>query len=142
VRNDDPQVDGWLRTAFGLVFSTVAFGLAVAIGIPSAAGLWAMSGATKEEVRPGLPQSVRAVLVVIALATVVLAVVVCLATGSSSVIVNLGLIGLIALAALGLAGAAWFSPHRWRAAVSGGALILVALGAVWILSNVMVNGPG
>ena len=46
------------------------------------------------------------------------------------------------IVALGLAGAASFSPHRWRAWISAGAVVLVAVGALWILNAAFIGrGP-
>jgi hypothetical protein len=142
VRNDEPQVDGWLRTIFGTVFAAVALGMAAVLGIPSAIGLWAMSGATKGEVEPALSPSVRHVLVAVAVATLVFSAAVILVTGSSFLILNLGLIGLIALSSLGLAGAVDFSPHRGRAVLSGVSVVLVSVGALWVLAKAFIGGPG
>jgi hypothetical protein len=52
LRNDSPEVDGWFRVLFGKVFSTVAFGMAAVLGIPSAVGVWAMLGANREGAVP------------------------------------------------------------------------------------------
>jgi hypothetical protein len=142
VRNDEPQVDGWLRTIFGTVFAAVAVGMAAVLGIPSAIGLWAMSGATKGEVEPALPPTIRHALVIVAVATLVFTAAVCLLTGSALLVLNLGLVGLVGLSSLGLAGAASFSPHRWRAALSGVAVVLVSLGALWVLAKAFIGGPG
>jgi hypothetical protein len=142
IRNDEPQVDGWLRTIFGTVFAAVAVGMAAVLGIPSAVGLWAMAGATKGEAEPALSPVLRRTFILVALGTVVVSTIVVLATGSSLLILNLGLIGLIGLASLGLAGATSFSPHRWRAVLSGIAECVVAVGALWILAKAFIGGPG
>jgi hypothetical protein len=142
LRSDPQEAEGWLREIFGRVFGVVAVAMAAVIGIPSAVGLWAMSGATAPDAVPALGPLVRRVLVVVAIATVVATLVVLVATGSAVRILNLGLAGLVALAAFGLGGAASFSPHRVRAAVSGVALVLVAAGTLWILVRAFLVGPG
>jgi hypothetical protein len=139
---DPPTVDGWLKSIFGTVFAAVALGMAAVIGIPAAVGLWAMAGATSADARPALPSTPRRALVGIAIATVAVTAVVCLTTGSAFLVLNLGLVGLIALASLGLAGAASFSTHRVRALISGAGVILVATGALWVLARAFIGGPG
>jgi hypothetical protein len=127
---DPPETGGWLREIFGKVFAVVAAGMAVVLGIPAAIGLWAMAGSTAEGAVSALPSWARRAAVGIAIATVVATVVVCLTSGSALAILNLGLIGLVTLSSLGLAGAAAFSIHRWRAAMSAIALLLVATGSL------------
>jgi len=133
VRTDAPETDGWLRALFGRVFSIAAVGLAAVLGIPAAAGLWAMSGATAEDAVPALPPGVRRVLVGIAVAATLVVAVDVILTGGSVLALNLGLIALVALSTLGLAGATAFSPHRGRAWLSTVALLLVVAGTAWIL---------
>ena len=131
---DQPEIDGWLRAIFGRVFGIVAIGLAATLGIPSAIGLFAMAGSTREDAVPALPLSVRTVVPVVAIGATVLTGVVLLATGSAVAILNVALLALVAMATLGLAGAAAFSPHRVRGWVSAVAAVLVALGTFWILN--------
>jgi hypothetical protein len=130
---DPPETDGWLRYAFGQVFSTAALILGAVIGIPSAVGLWAMSGANAEGAVPALPQPARLVLGAVAIVTVVATAVILLVTGSAVGVLNFGLLALVALAVLGLGGAVSFSTHKWRAILSAVALVLVVLGTAWIL---------
>jgi hypothetical protein len=136
---DPPEVSGWLRAVFGQVFAYVAFGLAAILGIPSAIGLWAMAGATAEDNVPTLPPLARQVLVAVAVIAVVATGVILLVTGSSMTILNLGLLGLVALSCLGLAGGAAFSAHRWRAITSGVALVLIVLGTFWVLNTAFLR---
>src|SRR5262245_6852337 len=133
VLSDPPEVSGWLRNAFGTVFAVVAVGLAAVLGIPSGVGLWAMSGATGDGATPALPRPARLTFAGVALVTVVITAVVLVVTGSAVAVLNLGLMALVALGTLGLAGAIAFSPHRLRAILSAGALVLVVVGTVWIL---------
>jgi hypothetical protein len=138
---DEPEVGGWLRAVFGQVFSVAAIGLAAVLGAPAAVGLWAMAGATQADAEPALSPQVRHVFVGIGVAMTVITAVVCVATGSGFAIVNLGLVGLVTLATLGLAGATNFSPHRAGAVLSATALVLVSLGALWVLSTVFLRTP-
>src|SRR5690242_19253131 len=139
---DQPEVDGWLRALFGRVFGYVAIGLAATLGIPSAVGLFAMAGSTREGAVPALPSAVRTVIGVIAIGATVITGVVLVATGSSVTILNIALLALVGMATLGLAGAASFSPHRVRAWISAVAVVLVALGAFWILNAALIGrGP-
>jgi hypothetical protein len=133
VRNDAPETDGWLRYLFGRVFAVVGFGMAVVLGIPSGIGLWAMTGATKPGNVPALSPTVRQALPALAVGTTAITAVVALTTGRGPLLLDLGLIGIIALATLGLAGAVRFSPHRGRAILSGVTLTIVSLGTLWIL---------
>ena len=84
----------------------------------------------------------RIVLAGIALVVVAATVVICITTGSAVPILNLGLIALVTLAALGLAGAAYRSPHVGRAALSGVALGFVVAGTSWVLFNAFIGTPG
>jgi hypothetical protein len=138
---DPPEVDGWLRFIFGRVFGIVAVSLAAVLGIPSAVGLWAMAGAREPDAVPALEETPRRVLAVVAAVTVAVTAVVLLATGSAATILNLGLLGIVGLACFGLAGATSFSTHRARAIMSGVALVLVALGSLWVLLNAFVRPP-
>jgi hypothetical protein len=142
VLGDPPEVQGWLRTIFGKVFGVVATGLAAVLGIPAAVGLWAMAGANSDGAVPALPLRVRQALVAVAIVAVVVTGLILLVTGSAATILNLGLLGIVALASLGLAGAASFSSHRWRAIASAGALCLVVAGTAWVLGNAFLGTPG
>jgi hypothetical protein len=138
---DPPEVDGWLRAIFGRVFGVVAISLAAVLGIPSAVGLWAMAGAREPDAVAALEETPRRVLAGVAAVTIAVTAIVLLATGSAATILNLGLLGIVGLACFGLAGATSFSPHRVRAIVSGVALVLVALGSLWVLVNAFVRPP-
>ena len=138
---DPPEVDGWLRFIFGRVFGVVAVSMAAVLGIPSAVGLWAMAGAREPDALPALAETPRRVLAGIAGVTVGVTALVLLVTGSAATILNLGLLGIVGLACFGLAGATSFSPHRARAILSGVALVLVALGSLWVLVNAFVRPP-
>jgi hypothetical protein len=142
VLGDPPEVQGWLRTAFGKVFGVVAIGLAAVLGIPAGIGLWAMAGSTAEGAAPALPDLARRVFVGVAIVTVVVTAVVLIATGSAVTILNIGLLALVALASLGLAGAIAFSPHRGRAIASAVALVLVVMGSAWLLGTAFIGTPG
>ena len=142
ILGDPPEVSGWLRAVFGKVFAIVAAALAAILGVPAAIGLWAMSGATAEGAVPALNEPSRKVLAGVAIATVIVTAVVLVVTGSAVRVLNLGLLALVALAALGLAGGAVFSIHRGRAILSGVALALTAAGTAWILGTAFINGPG
>jgi hypothetical protein len=138
---DPPEVNGWLRHIFGRVFGVVAISLAAVLGIPSAVGLWAMAGARDPDAIPALGETPRRVLAGVAAVTIALTAVVLLVTGSAATILNIGLLGIVGLACFGLAGATSYSPHRARAILSGVALVLVAVGALWVLWNAFVRPP-
>jgi hypothetical protein len=138
---DPPEVSGWLRYIFGRTFGIVAISLAAVLGIPSAVGLWAMAGAREPDAVPALGQTPRRVLAGVAAVTIGITAVILLVTGSAATILNLGLLGIVGLASFGLAGATSFSPHRARAILSGVALVLVAIGALWVLWNAFVRPP-
>jgi hypothetical protein len=137
---DPPEIGGWLRSVFGEVFGTVAFGLAFVIGVPAAVGLAAMSGASIADASPALSPTVRRAFAAVAIATVAVTAVVLLTRGSGSSVINFGLLGLVALASFGLAGATWFSPHRARAALSSAAVVVVAAATVWVLWRAFLGG--
>ena len=138
---DPPEVDGWLRAIFGKVFGVVAIALAAVLGIPSGIGLWAMAGANADDAVPALPPTARTTLTGAAIVLVVFTAIVLLVTGSAATILNLGLLGLVALSSLGLAGAVSFSPHRGRAIASAVALVAVGLGTLWVLVNAFIATP-
>jgi hypothetical protein len=75
----------------------------------------------------------RQLMAVIAVATLVLAALVILVAGSQLRLLDLALIGIVALPTLGLAGAVRFSPHRGRAAGVALALVVLAAGIGWLL---------
>jgi hypothetical protein len=141
VRGNPPETSGWLRSVFGTVFAVVAITFAAVLGVPSGVGLWAMAGATGADVDPALPQPARLVLACVAIGTVAMTALVLLVTGSIVTILNVGLLLLVGLAALGLAGAVAYSPHRARAVGSAIALVFVVLGTAWIL-RVFLSTPG
>jgi hypothetical protein len=138
---DPPETGGWLRAIFGKVFAIVAASMAAILGVPAAIGLWAMAGATTEGAVPALSPRARQAVAIVAIATVVVTAVVLVATGSAVRILNLGLLGLVALASLGLAGGSAFSVHRGRAIVSGVALVLVTVGTAWVLNTAFIGSP-
>jgi len=133
VRADPAEPTGWLRSVFGTVFGLVALALAAVLGIPSGIGLWAMAGATRDDVVPVLPRQARLVGAAIAIGTVAVTALVLVVSGSVATILNFGLLLLITLGALGLAGAVAYSPHRGRALGSALALGIVVLESAWVL---------
>ena len=78
---------------FGEVFTVIAVGLAAVLGIPSAIGLWAMSGANVEGAVPALDPRWRRLVAGFAVATAVVTAVVLLVTGSAATVLNLGPLG-------------------------------------------------
>jgi len=136
-----PDVEGWLRTLFGKVFLVVAVGLAAVLGIPSAVGLYAMAGANRNGAVAALPEPARVAFPALALGTIVVTAVVLVTTGSVVRILNLGLLGIVALGTLGLAGAVAYSPHRWRAIASAVALVAFVVGTAWLLINAFISPP-
>ena len=117
---DPPEVSGWLRSVFGTVFGYMAIAMAAVLGTPAAVGVWAMAGANTPDAMPALsPRVQRAALGLAVLAVVVTAVIV-LGARSGISILDLALVGLVALLAFGLAGAVAFSPHRGRATAGRG----------------------
>ena len=129
-----PDQGDWLRSLFGKVFGTVALGLAAILGVPAIVGLWAMAGATAEGAVPALSERARRVVAGLAAATVVLTVFSRLVGGSGPLVLNLGIVGIVALASGGLAGAAVFSPHRWRSIVSAIGAVLVGAGVLAVIA--------
>jgi hypothetical protein len=138
---DPPEVDGLLRSVFGTVFGYMAIGMAAILGIPAAIGMWAMAGANEDDAVPALSRRTHQVMTGIALATVVLAGLVVLVVGSRVSILDVALVGLVALPALGLAGAVTFSPHRGRAILSAVALAIVAAAILWVLFKALMTVP-
>ena len=136
-----PDIEGWLRTLFGKVFLVVAVGLAAVLGIPSGIGLYAMAGANKEGASPALPEPARLAFPALAIGTTVVTAIVLLATGSMVRILNIGLLGIVALGTLGLGGAVAYSPHRWRAIASAVALVALVVGTAWLLINAFIAPP-
>jgi len=138
---DAQTIEGWLRTLFGKVFLVVAVGLAAVLGIPSAIGLYEMAGADKEGAVPALPEPARIAFPALAIGTTVVTAIVLFTTGSMVRILNLGLLGIVALGSLGLGGAIAYSPHRWRAIVSAVALVGFVVGTAWLLINAFISPP-
>lgn len=132
VLGEPPEVSGWLRSVFRAVFGHMAVLMAILLGLPAAIGVWAMAGARAEGAVPAMPPAARRAMTAIAIATLALVIGVVLALGERLTILDLALVGLAALPALGLAGAVAFSPHRGRAILSALALILVAAGIGWL----------
>jgi hypothetical protein len=130
---DPPEVDGWLRSLFGSVFGHMAIAIGAIIGLPAVLGVWAMSGATDEGAKPALPHGARQVMTGIAIATLVLAALVILVAGSKVRLLDVALIGIVALPTLGLAGAVRFSPHRGRATGVAIAMVALAVCIGWML---------
>jgi hypothetical protein len=136
-----PTIEGWLRTLFGKVFLVVAVGLAAVLGIPSAIGLYSMAGANAEDALPALPEPARMAFPALAIGATVVTAIVLVATGSMVRILNVGLLGIVALGTLGLGGAVAYSPHRWRAIVSAIALVGLVIGTAWLLINAFISPP-
>jgi len=139
--SSEPTIEGWLRTLFGKTFLVVSVGLAAVLGIPSAIGLYAMAGANKDDAAPALPEPARVAFPALAIGTTVVTAIVLVATGSAVRVLNLGLLGIVALGTLGLGGAVAFSPHRWRAIVAALALIALVAGTAWLLINAFISPP-
>jgi hypothetical protein len=135
VRADPAQADGWLRAVFGRVFGVAAVGLAAVLGVPSGLGLWAMAGAREPDAVPALPALTRQALAGVAIVATGITALVVLTRGISALVLDLGLIALVALATLGLAGAVAFSPHRGRAMASALMLGAVVIGTLWVLAQ-------
>jgi hypothetical protein len=138
---DPPEVDGLLRSVFGTVFGYMAIGMAAILGIPAGIGMWAMAGANAEDAVPALSRRAHQVMIGLALATVVASGLVVLVVGSRVSILDVALVGLVALPSLGLAGAVTFSPHRGRAILSALTLGVVAAGILWVLAKVLMTLP-
>jgi hypothetical protein len=141
VLGDPPEVQGWLRTIFGKVFTVVAVAMAAVLGVPAGIGLWSMAGANADDAVPALGETPRRVVAAVAIVAVVATAVVLVATGSALAILNIALLALVAMDTLGLAGAVSFSPHRGRAMVSAVAFVLVVIGAAWVLLNAFIQPP-
>jgi hypothetical protein len=137
-----PETGGWLRAVFGKVFGVVALGLGLVLGVPAAVGLWAMAGARAEGAVAYLSPQVRLGVAISAIVTVVIVAVAAVASGTDVLILNLGLVALVALATLGLAGAAVSSPHKWRAILAAIALVLVEAGSLLVLVRALLVLPG
>jgi hypothetical protein len=142
VRTDPSETTGWLRNVFGTVFGAVALALAAVLGIPSGVGLWAMAGANEPGVVPALARPTRLVVAAIGIGTVAVTAVVLIVTGSVVTVLNVGLLMLVALGALGLAGAASYSPHRARAVGSAIALAIVVLESAFVLRLFLATPAG
>ncbi len=127
---DPPETSGWLRHLFGRAFAVVAVVMAGILGIPGAIGLWAMAGARDEGATPVMSPTVRLVATGLAIAAIAAALILAVVTGSGLTILDLGLIGIVVLASLGLAGAVQFSIHRGRASLAGIALGLLSVGTI------------
>jgi energy-coupling factor transport system substrate-specific component len=135
-RSDDARAGGFLSLAAGFAAAFIALqivqatiGLAIDPADPNSQNRFVVIG-------------IVIVLVGVAVVTVVVTAVVLIVTGSVATVLNLGLLALVALSSLGLAGAIEFSPHRNRAAVSAVALVLVALGTAWLLSTAFIGTFG
>jgi hypothetical protein len=139
---DPPETSGLLRHLFGRAFAVVAVGMAAVLGIPGAIGLWAMAGARDEGATPVMSPTVRLVATVFAIAAIVAAVILGIVTGSGLTLLDLGLIGIILLASLGLAGAVQFSIHRGRAMLAGIALGALSVGTVIAVIRLLQVLPG
>ncbi len=139
---DPPEVTGWLRSVFGTVFGAMAVGIALVLGIPAAAGVWEMSGASTRDAAPALPPAMRRVMGGIAITALVIAGITVLALGDRVTILDVALVGLAALPTLGLAGALACSPHRGRALLAAAALSLVSAGIVWVAMQVGTVAAG
>ena len=139
---NSPEPAGWLRSVFGQVFAIIAVGGAVVLGTPAAIGLWAMAGAGADNVVPALDHRATLGLAAVAAATIAVTVLVCLFTGSVVAILNVGLVALVAVASVGLGGAASFSPHRGRAALAGVTLVAVAAATMWLLGRAFIGTGG
>jgi hypothetical protein len=96
-----------------------------------------MAGATAEDAVPALPGVLRRTTVSIAVVVVVAFAFVILTSGRGATLIDLGLIGLVALLTLGLAGAVHFSPHRGRAVLALVAMVLVLAGSTWFVAQVL-----
>ncbi len=138
---DPPEENGWLRSAFGVVFGYMLIATAAALGTPAAVGVWAMSGANSPGATPALSRRVQRAARGIAVLCVLVTAVVVLAFGSGVSFFDLVLVGLVSMLTLGLAGAVTFSPHRLRAALAGVVLILVTAGTLWVLAQALMAVP-
>jgi hypothetical protein len=135
---DPSEWDGWLRSAFGAAFGYIALGMAAFLGLPSAIGVWALAGATAEDTVPALSLVARRVVVGVAIIVVIVVAAMILVGGRGATLLDLGVIGLVALLTLGLAGAAACSPHRARAIMSGAASVVVWVSITWFVATVAI----
>jgi hypothetical protein len=92
-----------------------------------------MSGANADDATPALSRTTRRVMASLAISTIVVAGLVVLVAGDAIRLLDLALLGVVALPTLGLAGAVAYSPHRGRASVCALALLLIAVGILWLL---------
>jgi hypothetical protein len=136
-RSDPMPVEGWLREAFGEVFGTLALAVGGAIGLPAAIGLWTMAGARHEDAVRALGRGSRLAASALGVGSVLMIVLAMLVRGGGLSIVDVGIVGLVALFAFGLGAAATVSPHRNRALVSVILLALVVLGSLRLLTTVV-----
>lgn len=134
---DPPEVSGWLRHAFGMVFGHMAIWIAAILGIPAAIGLWAMAGANEPDAIPARSPLLRRVITAIVAIALVGVGVFVLVGGRGVTLFDVGFLGLCALLVLGLAGAAAFAPRRGRAFLSAAAMVLVMAGIGWFVLRVL-----
>ena len=139
LRTDNPEAGGWLRAIFGKVFSTVAFGMAAVLGIPSAIGVWAMLGANKDGAVPALPRNAQLAAAIAGIAATAVTALVVIADGTISTVLNIVLVALVGMATLGLAGATAFSARRGRAIAAGVTLAIVVAGALWVCYRAFIS---
>jgi hypothetical protein len=134
---DPPELNGWLRHLFGRAFGAIAIGMGGILGVPGAIGLWAMAGSTADGAQPAMSRAVRRAAAGLAAVAVVAVLGLGIVTGSGLTILDLGLVGIVALATLGLAGAVSFSVHRGRATLSAVALAAIAGGTLLLVVRLL-----
>jgi hypothetical protein len=100
-----------------------------------------MAGATADDARPALGHRARMIVTGAAGATVAGVGIALLLSGRGPTLLDVVLTGLVALMALGLAGAAASSPHQGRARLSAGALVLVIALIAWVAMSVVAGIP-